>query len=301
MQKFTGIWPALITPSNPDNSVNVPALRSLVDYLLDKRVNGFYVGGTTGEGIFMPVEQRRILAETVLKQVNGRVPVMLHVGATAADDAVMLAKHAHEHGASAISSIIPPLYKQPESIVAYYETLAAVTPELPFLVYILLPDFDAYTLVERLMHIPNLGGTKYTGSNMYEFSRIQALGNAHLGAERWTMLSGMDEQCVYAAMLGATGAIGSTLNVMPGVYRQMHAHVNSGDFAAAHTLQVRANKVTETLFKHNFNSALRAVLSDLIGADVGPARLPALPMTAEQQQALAGKIAQTDFAELAQL
>ncbi|MBN1966135.1 MAG: dihydrodipicolinate synthase family protein, partial [Anaerolineae bacterium] len=48
MTIFTGVWPALITPFTPDDAVNVPVLHALIDYLIDKGADGFYVGGTTG-------------------------------------------------------------------------------------------------------------------------------------------------------------------------------------------------------------------------------------------------------------
>ncbi len=80
MRSFNGVWPALVTPFTAENTVNVTVLRELVEYLIDKRVDGFYVCGTTGEGIYMSVEERKLVAETVLEQVSGRVPAIVHVG-----------------------------------------------------------------------------------------------------------------------------------------------------------------------------------------------------------------------------
>lgn len=294
MHVFKGIYPALVTPSNTDNTVNVDVLRRLVDYLLDKEVDGFYVGGTTGEGIFIPVSQRKILAETVLEQVGGRVPIILHVGAVSIDDAIDLAQHAQEHGVAALSSIIPPMYSTIDTVDAYYRQLAAAVPDTPFLAYILNPELDARLLMTRIQDIPNLAGTKYTGSNMFEFRQILALGD---GA--WTMLSGMDEQCVYAAMMGATGAIGSTLNIMPGVYRQIHMLVQSEDCVAAQALQERANRITELMIDTGFQGALKEILTKLLGQPVGEPRLPRLPLTGSQREALHTALATTDFDELA--
>ncbi|MEL7233486.1 MAG: dihydrodipicolinate synthase family protein [Chloroflexota bacterium] len=294
MQVFKGIYPALVTPSNPDNTVNVDVLRYLVDYLLDKGVDGFYVGGTTGEGIFMPVEQRKILATTVLSQVDGRVPVILHVGAVSIDDAIDLAHHAQEHGVAGLSSVIPPMYRGIDAVAAYYRHLASATPDIPFLAYILNPELDARLLMTRIQHIPNLGGTKYTGSNMFEFRQI-----FELGGGEWTMFSGMDEQCVYAAMMGATGAVGSTLNIMPGVYKQIHAHVSTGQHDAAQNLQLRANRVTELMIDTGFQGALKEILSKLLEHSVGEPHLPGLPLNNQQRESLHGALAETDFHELA--
>jgi N-acetylneuraminate lyase len=296
MDIFRGIFPALVTPSNSDNTINVEVLRQLVEYLINKGVDGFYIGGTTGEGIFMPVTQRKILADTVFSQVNDRVPVIVHVGAISIDDATDLARHAQQHNAAGISSVIPPMYTQVETVVEYYRQLAAAVPELPFLAYILNPTINSLQLMSEIQGIPNLAGTKYTGPNMFEFRQILDLGEGH-----WTMFSGMDEQCVYAAMMGATGVIGSTLNIMPGVYAKIHALVKSGDSQAAQALQIRVNRVTDLMIKIGFQGALKEILSTLLNQPVGQPRLPGLPLGNAQREALHAGLAQTDFKELADM
>ena len=66
------------------------------------------------------------------------------------------------------------------------------------------------------MPLPNVVGVKYTGPNMYEFRQI-----ATVRDDNWHVFSGMDEQSIFAAMMGSCGHIGSTLNYMPGVYSQI--------------------------------------------------------------------------------
>ena len=98
MFSFSGAWPALVTPFTAEDKVNVGVLRELVEYLLDKRVGGFYVCGGTGEGLFMSPEERKLVTETVVDQVNGRVPVITHVGSMIVGDAIRLAEHAQAVG-----------------------------------------------------------------------------------------------------------------------------------------------------------------------------------------------------------
>lgn len=295
MRVFRGVWPALVTPSTDDFGVNVPVLRALTEHLIAKGVDGFYIGGTTGEGIFMPVTNRKTIAENVLEQVNGRIPVIVHVGCIALPDAIDLAHHAQEHGAVGISSIMPPLYDTLDSISRYFRSVAGSVPELPFLAYLLNPNIDTVALLQQLMDIPNLAGTKYTGPNMYEFRQI-----LELGAGRWTMFSGMDEQCLYAAMMGSTGNVGSTLNIMPGAYQKMRALVETGEFTAAQELQERVNTIINVMISVGFQGALKAALG-LLGFDCGLPRLPRLPLTAEQHDTLRHGLDETDFAVLAAL
>ncbi|MCC7450029.1 MAG: dihydrodipicolinate synthase family protein [Anaerolineae bacterium] len=295
MRTFSGIWPALVTPFTADDQVNVPVLKNLVDYLLGKHVDGFYVGGTTGEGVLMSVEERQLVVETVLAQVNHRVPVIVHVGAMAVRDAVTLAKHAQATGADGISSILPPLYDGTRSLRAYYAAIGAAAPDLPLLGYLLNPTIDAAALMRELSSIPNFAGSKYTGPNMYELRQI-----IDLGGGRWTVFSGMDEQCIYGRMMGVNGAIGSTLNFMPGVYRQIYKCLEAGDYAAAQDWQVRANKVTEVLITVGYPGTLKEALR-MIGFDCGSPRLPKFPLSEDQCRKLQEGLKATDFAQLTAL
>jgi N-acetylneuraminate lyase len=76
----------------------------------------------------------------------------------------------------------------------------------------------------------------------------------------------MDEQCLFAAMFGSSGNIGSTLNFMPGVYREIHECVKSGDLARGQELQLRANQVTKTVISFGFPGALKKVMG-ILGFD----------------------------------
>lgn len=109
---FHGAWPALLTPTAPDGGVNVAMLREITEYMVGKGVGGIYLCGSTGEGVFMSVPERRQVTEAVMAQVAGRVPVIVHVGAVATRHAVALAEHARDAGADGVASILPPLPPQ---------------------------------------------------------------------------------------------------------------------------------------------------------------------------------------------
>jgi N-acetylneuraminate lyase len=293
--KFHGVWPALVTPFTDDNEINIPVLRELVSYLIGKGIDGFYVGGTTGEGIFMSVDERQQVLEQVMAENKGRVPVIAHVGATALADAKTLARHARQSGVSGVSSIVPPYYDQMDSLVAYFSALAATVPELPVFPYFLLQNIKPLELMKRLQEIPNVKGTKYTGPDMYEFRQI-----VEMGGESWTIFSGMDEVCLFAAMMGAHGNIGSTLNFMPGAYLQIRALNAQGKYEEARAIQLRANHVTSILIDAGFQAALKAALG-FIGMDCGQPRLPRQSLSNEARALLQLRLQESEFADLAAL
>ena len=295
MSDFSGAWPALVTPFTIEDKVNVGVLRELIEYLLDKRVGGFYVCGGTGEGLFMVPEERALVTETVVEQVNGRVPVIAHVGSMIVGDAVQLAEHAQNVGAAGISSVIPPMFQNSESLYAYFERVGTAAPDIPLLTYIFGGPTDAAGLMRRLMEIPTVAGAKYTGPNMYEFREI-----VELRGNNWSIFSGMDEQCIYAAMQGACGNIGSTLNYIPGIYREIHNSYKMGDIAKGQELQVRANQVTRVLFSFGFFGALKEVMR-MLGFACGTPRLPQLPFDAEKRDELKAELEAIDFFTVAEM
>lgn len=295
MSQFSGTWPALVTPYTADNAINVDTVVKLVSYHLEKNVGGFYVCGSTGSGVYQSVAERKLVAETVLKTVAGRVPVVVHVGAVALVDAIDLAWHAQEHGAAAFSSIIPPLYPTMESICAYYEALAGAVPDLPFFPYLARPEVNALDLIRRLVHLPNVVGSKYTGPNMFEFGQIVALRK-----DRWWVFSGMDEQSVFAAMAGSSGHIGSTLNFMPGIYAKIRARLAAGEHASALSLQRQANTVTQALLTVNFGGGLYEMMN-LLGFDCGQPRLPYAPLSAEERKVFCANLEAAGFWDVVEM
>jgi N-acetylneuraminate lyase len=295
MAKFSGAWPALVTPFTQDNQTNVPTLRRLVDFLISKGIGGFYVCGSTGEGIYMSVAERKQVLETVIEQVGGRLPVIAHVGCVAAGDAAALARHAQEAGADGVASIIPPLYQNTRSIHEYYAGLAKAAPDLPLLTYIFGGPADAVALMRALLDLPTLAGGKYTGPNMFEFRRLLELGKGD-----WTLFSGMDEQCVFAAMFGASGCIGSSLNYHAGVYREIGRAVHAGDHARGIELQLQANRTTAAMLDAGYLGALKTVMRWL-DFDCGEPRLPNLALPNEQVAALRPHLEASGFFDLAAL
>jgi N-acetylneuraminate lyase len=270
-------------------------LRKLVDHFVVRKLDGLYLCGSTGEGVFMSVEERELVTETVMSHVKDQMPVIVHVGSTSTLDAARLARHARDLGAAGISTILPPVTFDPRSVVAHFEAIAAAVPELPFLPYVFGGARDAVSLMRDLLHIPNLAGTKYYGPNMYELSHLIALRN-----HDWTVMAGMDEQCLFAAMFGAHGSIGSTANVMPGVYQQIYQCYQTGDLMRGLELQKRANQVIDILISFGFTGAFKETLRYL-GFDCGKPRLPNLALPEAQCKELQDKLEAVGFAELAAL
>jgi len=107
-KKITGIIPPMLTAFDKKGDFDSTAQKEIVRFLVDK-VQGFYPCGTYGSGPLMSSEERKEVAEVVINEVNGKVPVIMHVGGCSTRSVVDLAKHAESAGADAVAAV-PPIY-----------------------------------------------------------------------------------------------------------------------------------------------------------------------------------------------
>lgn len=280
--KLGGIVPALVTPFDRDGNVNYEELKKLVRLLLEEGADGFYVTGSTGECFLLTDEERTRITAAVAETVQGRVPVIAHVGKIGAAQAAHLAKEAQKAGADAVSSV-PPFYYdfKLEEIVSYYEAISDAT-ELPVVVY----NFPQYSGVSinvdnlgRIMERCRVGGLKYTDSNLYELERIRA------GYPELKLMFGQDEAFLYALPVGADGAIGSTYNFMLKKYRRILDAYREGRLAEAERLQHEACRIIDTLLRVRDIAAVKYLLNRK-GIRCGDLRSPFQAITAQEKQLL---------------
>jgi dihydrodipicolinate synthase/N-acetylneuraminate lyase len=105
-KKITGVIPPVITAFDKQGNFDEKAQREILRFLVP-HVQGFYPLGTYGSGPLMTTDERKKVAEVIIDEVNGKVPVIIHVGSISTAQAVELAKHAEAAGADAVAAIPP--------------------------------------------------------------------------------------------------------------------------------------------------------------------------------------------------
>ena len=153
-------------------------------------------------------------------------------------------------------------------------------------------DVGTDMMRKLLAAIPTMRGIKYTSYNFFEMRKIIELENGCLN-----VVSGPDELMIAAQAMGADGAIGSTYNVLTGLFVQAYEAFNAGDVVTARELQAKANRVISTFLQFPSFSALKEMMR-LIGVDCGAARAPNLPLTDEQKGQLREMLEDVGFFEL---
>ncbi|EAR52732.1 N-acetylneuraminate lyase [Oceanicola granulosus HTCC2516] len=266
---FKGVIPALVTPFTLEGALDLTRARAITRHLLGQGVDCFYLTGSTGEGFMMSPDERKQMVETVLDEVAGSVPVMVHVGAISTYQTVDLATHAEGAGADAISSV-PPIYWPftPEQILSYYTDVTRSTA-LPMVVYkIPLAGALGFDLIERLAGIEGVSGIKYTAPTHFEIMQIrQQFGTG------FRIFSGADEMALSGLAFGADGLIGSFYNIVPGLYAELVAAMAEGRLEEAQALQAKANKIIFFTLRQYPMAAVKRIMG-WQGADAGYCRAP---------------------------
>lgn len=292
LERLQGIIPAMITPYDKSGAIDQQATRRLVRHLLQKRVSGFYLSGSTGEGFLQTADERELFLEVVLDEVRGAVPVIAHVGAMDTASCIRLSKHAARVGADAVSSVAPFYYKHgPEQIRGHYLDIA-MAADVPLIIY----HFPAMTGVqstvrfyEELSREDNVIGVKFTSMDTFQLQQlIDACG------PDFRVFNGPDECLLAGLAVGCCGAIGSTYNIMPELFVELYRSFQAGDLTKARALQTQANRVIAELLQYDFIAFEREVLR-LQGIDTGLPRKPIQQLTEEQRAQIAAFVGQFGF------
>ena len=271
----------LVTPFNPDGSVNYSALAKLTKEVLKTGADGIYATGSSAECFLLDEEERRKTLETIIKNADGAF-VMAHVGNIGSKITLDLANHAKSVGANAVASV-PPFYfnYKFEGVKDYYTTMTKCG--LPTYVYSISARTRAFSIEEyvELLSIDGVEGMKFTEKDYYSMQQILARKDTNI-------YSGSDECFLSAISMGAKGAIGTTFNYMMEKYIAIYDAFNKQDMKSALAIQSKANAVTKACIDTGTSlSAFKYLTTLRYGIDCGDARSPFVPLTNEQKKNLA--------------
>lgn len=291
-QPFKGIFPALLTPIE-EGRILKEGLQQLIDWELERGADGFYIGGATGECYSMDTEARRELAEEAIKAVAGRGRTIVHIGACSVSEGIRLAQHAEGVGADAISATPPPIYCYGDNEIISYYTMLAGAVHIPMIVYAnaMFGERNLICVTERLLEIPNVTGVKFTRSSYYELYQLSCLNNGRIN-----LLNGPDETLLCGLLMGADGGIGSTYNVMPGIYKNIYEAYVREDMAAGRKWQLKADRVIGVLLRYGQIRAMK-YLFERKGISLGKAEKPAAEMTDKEKTGFLGELKEAGYFE----
>jgi len=282
LEKYCGIIPAFYACYEDDGIVSVERTKKLARYLVDKGVKGLYVGGSSGECIYLEKEERMAILEAVMEEVKGECTVIAHIACNNTNESCQLAAHAESLGVDAIASIPPIYFRLPDHAIAkYWNAMSDAAPNTDFIIYN-IPQLAGVALsmglLKEMRKNPRVIGVKNSSMPTQDIQMFkQEVG------ENGVVFNGPDEQFVAGRAIGADGGIGGTYAAMIELFLKMDELVRAEKYAEALPIQYAVNDIITNLCscKGNMYGVIKKVLKIREGLKLGSVRAPLAPVVEE--------------------
>ena len=298
--ELKGLFAAVYTPFDKEKRLNLDVLEKQARKLVADGIIGVFICGTTGEGLHLTKEERKLVAEKWAEVGSGfGLKVIVHVGHTSQKDAIDLAKHASGLNVFGVASIVPGFHKadKPKSAVETLKPIADACPNKHFFYYHIpmltgIP-LEAYPILEYgLKKIPNMKGVKFTDTNLLDFVKCLSLKKDGL-VSFW----GVDAVLLSALALGCRSAIGSTYNYAGPLHQIIWNSFERGDLVEAAKYTQKAVRLVGLLKRFGLIGAGKAIMN-MVGIDVGPPRPPNFPLDENERNEVYNELEKLGLVEL---
>lgn len=280
LSKYHGIIPAFYACYDEAGEISSERVKALVQYFIDKGVQGLYVNGSSGECIYQSVADRKQILEAVMEVAKGKLTIINHVACNNLKDSVELARHSEELGVDAIAAIPPIYFRLPEySIAAYWNDISAAAPNTDFIIYN-IPQLAGVSLTpslyKEMLKNPRVVGVKNSSMPVQDIDTFVTL-----GGEDYVVFNGPDEQFLGGRLMGAKGGIGGTYGAMPELFLRLNQLIADKELETARQLQATINTIIGKLVSGHGH--MYAVIKGIIrindDLDIGSVREPLTALT----------------------
>ncbi|MBP7241140.1 dihydrodipicolinate synthase family protein [Amaricoccus sp.] len=246
---FRGIVPPIVTPINPDGTVNCADLEKLVEHLITAGVHGLFVMGSTGQVAYLTDADRTAIVETVSRTTAGRVPVIAGAIDSSPARVIQGARAMVTAGADAIVTTAPVYALNDETEIADHFRLVRAAIDVPLFAYDIPVRVHRKLSPGMLVQLGKEGvlvGVKDSSGDDVSFRRLIAMNKA--AGRPLALFTGHEVVVDAMAMIGADGAVPGLANVDAGAYVRLWEAATSGDMAKAISEQEYLNRLFEIVF-----------------------------------------------------
>jgi len=281
--EIKGCGTALVTPFRRDGSLDVPALRRLVQFQLREGIDFLVPCGTTGEAPTLEHDEYLDVIRVAVEEARGKVPVVAGAGGNSTRKVVELIQEIRPIGVQAILSVAPYYNKPPqEGVYQHFKTIAEST-DLPVILYN-VPGRTSSNIepatVARLSKIPNIVGVKEASGSIVQ--QMEVLTAVERG---FRVLSGDDAFTFPLMALGGVGVISVVSNEAPGAMTRLARLLLEGGYDDARKLNAQLLPLMQVNFIETNPIPAKAALS-MMGMIEEVYRLPLVPMKPENRAKL---------------
>jgi 4-hydroxy-tetrahydrodipicolinate synthase len=293
--RFSGVMPANILPFKADLSIDEPAYRRHLRWLVDTRgVTGIVANGHAAEVASLSREERKRALAIALDEVAGICPVVAGVYTDGTAEAVLLARDAKNGGAAGILVFPPTLFMwgaqlKPDMVIRHFSEIASAV-DLPIVVFEYPPASGigyAPETLGALCEIPQVAAVKDWSNEIVAFERnLRAL---RASGRPVAMLSSFTMSLMSTFLLGADGAISGMGSVTADLQVELFEACGKGDLDGARRINDRLDPLVRVFYSppfvdmHNRMKEALVLLGRIPAAHVRP---PLTPVSAAEREAI---------------
>lgn len=280
---FGQLITAMVTPFDERGEIDFDATKNLLEHLIKTGTDAVVVAGTTGESPTLSTEEKLELFSFVIKEANGRIPVIAGTGTNNTKASIELTKEAEKLGADGIM-LVAPYYNRPnqDGLYAHFKAIAEET-DLPIMIYN-IPGRTACNIevdtIVKLSEIDNIVSVKEASGNLDAMAEI-----IERTKDGFVLYSGDDSLTLPVLAIGGKGIVSVASHIVGDAMKEMIEAFNRGDIEKAGAIHRKLLPTFKALFSAPSPAPLKAVLN-LTGIPVGDVRLPLVPLNEEQVEAL---------------
>ena len=286
---YHGVVVPMVTPITSQGDLDEPAVRRVIDHLIEGGVSGIFVLGTTGEAASVPRTMRSRLVAIAVEHVGARAMTYAGIGDNCLAHSVDAAEQYFRLGIDAVVAHLPSYYAlSPEEQSEYYAALVERIPgplmlyNIPSTTHMSIP----IKVVEKLSHHPRVVGLKDSENDV---ARLEAVMETLGGKSDFAIFVGVTALSARALSLGADGMVPSTGHLVPELCHRLYESGVQGDGTTAEEYQWQVDQVAD-IYRRNRPlgqslAALKAAMGalGLCGPDVLP---PLRPLDVAEQEAV---------------
>lgn len=279
---FEGMATALVTPIT-ENGIDYEAFGKLIDWQIEKGIDGLVICGTTGEGSTLTDIEHKEAIKFAVERANKRVPIIAGTGSNDTAYALELTEYACEAGADAVLVVTPYYNKATQNGLIKMFTEIADASNVPVILYDVPSrtgvSIEPKTVAELSKH-PNIVGLKAASGNISKIAETIAL-----CGDDFSIYSGNDDQVVPIMSLGGKGCISVLSNVLPTESSLMCKKFFEGDVKTAAKMQLDYLPLINALFSEVNPIPVKAAMAKM-GFCEDYLRLPLTPMETAHKEVL---------------
>jgi len=293
---FDGIFTHVITPLAADGSIDKTAFAEAIEFLINARVHGIIVGGSTGEYYAHTMEERLDLIKWSKEVIGNRIPLVIGTGAIRTEDSIEYAKMAKKVGADAILVGSAPYALPTEEENAAHALSIDKAAGLPIMLYN-YPGRMSVTMQKTFFDIVTTQSKNFVAIKESTGSTQQL----HMLATKYPQIQlscGWDDQALEFFAWGARSWVCAGSNFIPKEHIALYeAAVLEKNFDKARRIMSAMMPLMDFLEEGKFVQSIKYGC-ELAGLRAGGLRAPLQPLSDEQKERLT-RIIKTLKAEVA--